>query len=297
MSSVLRFLVHLDRRWIFLGMTVAVLVPILARMQFEEQPTELVQNVFDKIESLPPGSRVILSFDFDPGSEPELGPMATALTWHCARKGHRIYFMALWPLGVDLVKDTIDQVIKTDFPQFRYGEDYVNLGFKSGGEGVIRVIVSNLQSLYTTDHLGTSLSQMPMTKDLVNIRGMDLIVSFSAGSGGSKEWVQYAATPFDIPTAAGCTGVQAPLMYPYIPNQMLGMLGAIKGAAEYEAAVGAKYPEFARDKAGNVRREYQRGIWRMGPQLIAHCLILALIVLGNVVLLLNRRAQRKGGIA
>jgi hypothetical protein len=292
-SPLLRYLIHLDRRWIFLFMAVAVLVPILARMQFEERPTKLVQNVFDKIESLPPGSKVLLSFDYDPASEPELGPMATAATWHCARKGHRIYFMALWAMGADLVRDTIDKVIKTDFPQYRYGVDYVNLGFKNGGEGVIRAIVSNLQQLYTTDNAGTSLSQIPMTRDLVNIRGMDLIFSFSAGSGGCKEWVQYAATPYHIPAVAGCTGVQAPLMYPYIPNQMLGLLGAIKGAAEYEAAVGAKYPEFARDKAGHVRRDFQRGIWRMGPQLIAHCLILVLIVLGNVVLFLNRRAQRR----
>jgi hypothetical protein len=172
--------------------------------------------------------------------------------------------------------------------------DYVNLGFKNGGEGVIRVIVSNLQSLYTTDQAGTSLSQIPMTRDLANIRGMDLLCSLSAGSGGIKEWVQYAATPYSIPIVGGCTGVQAPLMYPYIPNQMLGMLGAIKGAAEYEAAVAAKYPEFAHDKAGRVRWDFQQGIRRMGPQLIAHCLILALIVLGNVLLFLHRRAQRHG---
>ena len=30
---------------------------------------------------------------------------------------------------------------------------------------------------------------------------------------------------------AGVTGVQAPMLYPYIPEQIPGLLGAIKGAA------------------------------------------------------------------
>ena len=36
---------------------------------------------------------------------------------------------------------------------------------------------------------------------------------------------------------SGMTGVQAPLMYPYYPGQLKGLLGAIKGAAEYESLV------------------------------------------------------------
>ncbi|MBK9119512.1 MAG: hypothetical protein IPM18_07905 [Phycisphaerales bacterium] len=292
MERFFQALVRLDRRWIFLLMGVAVMIPIIAKMEFEEQPTKITQDVFDLIESLPAGSRVLLPFDYDPGSKPELQPMATALAWHCARKGHKLYFLALWPLGPEMIEETIETVLKRDFPHYRYGIDYVNLGFKPGDEGVIKVVVSNLPSLFPTDHRGRSLSRMEMTRDLVNIRSMDAIVNVSAGYPGTKEWVQYAATPYGLKIVAGCTGVQSPLMYPYIPDPLVGLLGAIKGAAEYEAALAAAYPEYWADPEGTgSRADFRQGVRRMGPQLIAHCVILLLIILGNVALFVHRKER------
>jgi hypothetical protein len=43
-----------------------------------------------------------------------------------------------------MIDDNISKVIKSDFPKMVYGEDYVNLGFKSGNEGVIKVIVTDI---------------------------------------------------------------------------------------------------------------------------------------------------------
>ncbi len=301
MNEIIRRLARLDRRWIFLLMAIAVMIPVITKSTFPEKPTPLVQAVFDKIENLPEGSKILLAFDYDPGSAPELQPMATAWVWHCCKKKHKLYFMALWPLGPQMIQETVDAVIKRDFPEYKYGEDYVNLGYKSGNEGVIRVVVSNMRELFLADANGTPLTAIPMTRDLSNIREMSLILNASAGYPGAKEWVQYAATPYAIPLAAGSTGVQTPNLYPYIPNQMFGLLGAIKGAAEYEAALRAD-PKYKNEyglskeppKPGEARAErpeYLQGIQRMGPQLIAHCLILALIVLGNVVLAMQGRTR------
>ncbi len=284
MHPAIKFLSNLDRRWIFLVMAVSVMTPIACRMQFPESPGPLAQKVFDKIEALPNGSKILFAFDYDPGSAPELQPMATAMVWHAATKGHKLYFMALWPLGANMIKDTVDQVLKKEFPHYTYGEDYVNLGFKPGNEGVINVVASNLKELYTTDHYQTSIDDIPLTKNFANIREVDLICNISAGYPGTKEWIQYGATPLGIEIVSGCTGVQSPLLYPYIPTQLQGLLGAIKGAAEYEAAIKVAYPEYA-DKP-----EHLLGIRRMGPQLIAHCTILTLIILGNVVLFISRRS-------
>ena len=111
----------------------------------------------------------------------------------------------------------------------KYGEDFVSFGYKAGGEGVVKVIVTNIRELIPTDQFGTGLNSIPMTKDIQNIQQMDLIINISAGDPGTKQWVQFASTPYDILTVSGCTGVQAPLLYPYIPNQLRGLLGAIKG--------------------------------------------------------------------
>ena len=148
------FLKNLDRRWIFLLMGLAVGLPILLQVQFPETSSELAKAVFNEIEQLEEGDRVLLAFDFDPASEGELGPMATAFVRHCCEKKVKMYFLALWPVGPQMIDDTIEKVIKADFPNLVYGEDYVNLGYKSGQEGVIKVIVTDLRGLYTTDALG-----------------------------------------------------------------------------------------------------------------------------------------------
>ena len=285
-----RFLSTLDRRWIFLLMGIAVTVPILLELQFPEEATSLAHAVFNEIEQLEEGDPVLLAFDYDPASEGELGPMATAFVRHCCEKKLKIYFIALWPVGPQMIDDSINRVIKTDFPDLVYGEDYVNLGFKPGNEGVIKVIVTDLKQLYSTDDRGTNLDQIPMCRDLVNIQSMDLVAEVSAGYPGVKEWVQYAATPYpdQIRLVAGCTGVGAPLLYPYIPEQLKGLLGAIKGAAEYEKLVVDRYD---REAGREPDLKYLEGKRRMGPQLVAHILMVVLIVVGNIVFFVGRSRE------
>ena len=79
------FLKNLDRRWIFLLMLLSVAIPILFQTQFEETPSKLSIAVFAQLEKLEEGDKILLAFDFDPGSEGELGPMATAFVRHCWR--------------------------------------------------------------------------------------------------------------------------------------------------------------------------------------------------------------------
>ena len=195
--------------------------------------------------------------------------------------------MALWPVGPQMVDDNIANVIKTDFPDLVYGVDYVNLGYKSGNEAVIKVIITDIRGLYTTDAKGTSIRDIPMMQGIENIQQMDLIINVSAGYAGTPEWVLFAVTPYpDIRLVAGVTGVQAPLLYPYIPEQLPGLLGAIKGAAEYEKLVMDAY---GGDIPPERKNKYLKGKLRMGPQLIAHVLIIVLIIVANLVYFTGKR--------
>jgi hypothetical protein len=108
----------LDRRWIFLMMLLAVAIPILGQLTFPETATGLAKAVFEEIEKLEEGDSVILSFDFDPASEGELGPMATAFTRHCCEKKLKMIYMALWPVGPQMIEQAINTVIRSDCPDY-----------------------------------------------------------------------------------------------------------------------------------------------------------------------------------
>ncbi|MAI67248.1 MAG: hypothetical protein CMJ26_05170 [Phycisphaerae bacterium] len=279
---MLNTLQNIDRRWVFLSMFLAVAIPILTKTVFPEVVSKQAKMVFDAIDELPDGSRILMSWDFDPASQGELLPMAQAFTRHCSIKGHKQYYMALWPLGSPMVDLSID-TIQSEYPDMVYGEDYVKFDYKTGGEAVIRMITQDLRGMFELDSKGVSLDDIPMTKNVKNIQDMDLIINVSAGDPGTKQWVQFAATPFGITTVSGCTGVQAPQMYPYIPEQLAGVLGAIKAAAEYEAAIDEAYPSIA---ANPRAQEAKR---RMGPQLVAHSLMIVLILIGNWIFFMSRK--------
>lgn len=282
---MLKILQTLDRRWIFLAMFLAVAIPLIMGMTFPEKPSDQVMAVFNAVENLPDGSNVVMALDYDPASEGELQPMASAFTRHCALKKHNIYFMTLWPQGGPMIQRSTD-LLENDYPETykgKYGSKYVNLGFRAGNEGVIKLVVEDLKKSYDTDVQGTNLNDIPLTKNLKNIQQVDLLCNVSAGYPGSKEWVLYGSAPFDIPTVIGCTGVQAPIMLPYIPQQLTGMLAAIKGAAEYEQAIINSYPELNDNPAA------KEGLKRMGPQLVAHVLLIGLIALGNVIYFWERK--------
>ena len=86
---------------------------------------------------------------------------------------------------------------------------------------------------------------------------------------------------------AGCTGVQAPLLYPYIPQQLPGLLAAIKGASEYESLVMGKYG------GEGVSGKYLEAQRRMGPQLVAHVLMVLLIFAGNIIYFVERKREAR----
>lgn len=266
-------------------MFLAVAVPLLQGTRFPESPSARIMAVFNTIEKLPEGSRVLLSFDYDPASQGELAPMAAAFTRHCCEKQLKLYYMTLWESGPPMVQINLD-IVKNEYPDYKYGTDYVHLGFKSGTIGVIKNMGTSIRKDFSTDHFGTSLDQLPLTRDLKNLEDFDLLICVGAGSPGPRDWVQYAAAPYGITMLAGATGVQAPELYPYIPRQLKGLLAAIKSAAEYEQSLIVAYPKFAdRDNA-------KEGLRRMGPQLVAHVLMVSLILLGNIVYFLSRREQR-----
>ena len=280
---MLHILQNLDRRWIYLAMLLAVAIPIVAQKSFPEKPTKLVQDAFNYIEQLDEGSNVLFAMDYAPSSEGELAPMATALIRHCCLKKHKMFFLTLWPDGLPLLERNIQNVIQNEFAELKLkeGEDYVNLGYNAAREVVIIVMGTNIRKMYPRDINGTDLDDIPLTANISNLEDMQLIINLSAGYPGMKEWVQYAASPLNIKLVVGSTAVQAPQAYPYYPSQMLGLLAAIKGAAEYEAALAARYPRFNDPKLND-------GIRRMAPQFWAHLLIVALIVLGNGIYVAER---------
>ena len=128
-----------------------------------------------------------------------------------------------------------------------------------------------------------------MMKDVVNIEDFDFVFSLSAGYPGSKEWVQYACDPKNIPLSTGCTSIQVTDIMPYVENdQIRGILAGMPGAAEYESLVEAELQKM------EISGKPGEASGMMAAQSIAHVVIVLFIIFGNISYFITRKKNRKG---
>jgi hypothetical protein len=260
------WLARLDRRWIFLATGLLVLLPLVRPLLLPLSVTPPTRDYFRAVERLPEGSAVLMSCDYDPGTLPEMVPMTKSTLRHLFRKQCKVVVTVLWNGGPGVVNRALREVAEDEF-HLRYGEDYVNLGYKAGNEGVMVLMGQGFANAFPTDYHGNRSADLPLLQRARDYSGIALVVSLGAGYPGTKEWVQQVQARFHVDMVSGCTAVAAPEYYPYLQSgQLEGLLGGMAGAAEYEALLGRPGPA-------------TRG---MDAQSLAHLFVALCIVAGNL---------------
>ncbi|HOX26532.1 MAG TPA: hypothetical protein PLL30_08110 [Candidatus Krumholzibacteria bacterium] len=290
-GDVLQRLGRLDRRWLYLALFACLAATLWRQPLFRDGLSTFSRPVFERIEALPPGAPVLVSLDYSPASAPEVEPMALALTRHLLLRGARPVFVTLYPEGNNMLQRLRDQAIDADFPESREGRDWVALGYKAGRQMVINALRQDLATMYSADLRGAPIDSLPALAGVRRLDDFAIILALSSGTPGLKEWILYGGDPTGTPVAGGCTGIGAPEFLAYFPGQLVGLLGGLKGASEYEAALADRYPERAFPRRAQLA---------MGPQTVAHALILLFLVLGNLSYLRPRRrspGRREGRTA
>ena len=268
-------LLRIDRRCIFAMIFLAVLVPFLTNLKFAlGTPSPSTSDVFAFIDRLPPRSVVILAFDYGPASMPELQPMAMALCRHAFRRHLRVLCVTLNPQGFMLADKVLTKVGAE--AGARYAADYANLGFKPGYVAVIQSLGSSIPATYPQDTKGTATANMPVMKGVRDYSDVGLILDL-ASSNSPGAWIAYAHERHNVPIAIGVTAVMATEAYVfYQAKQVVGLLNGLKGAAEYEGLINR--PDL--------------GTLGMASQSIAHVVIIAFVILGNIGYFASRRKRR-----
>ncbi|MFZ1946056.1 MAG: hypothetical protein WAW06_00750 [bacterium] len=265
---------NLDRRIIFLAVAAAVVIPLLLPVKLPVDISDPVKRTYDVIESLPPGSVVLMSIDYDPSGAPELYPATLAVMRHCFSRNLRVMVIGMWATGVPLGQRALNAVGAGEFHK-EYGKDFVNFGFRPGGAVMLVNLGRNVHDVCREDTYGTPVAELPMMKDVTSAKDFSFVITFSMGDPGSDQWIFYYHARYGGSLVTAQTAIGAPKYYQYLQTgQLVGLLGGMKGAAEYELLI--EKPDTA-----------TRG---MGSQSIAHLLIIGFIALGN---LLHWREKRR----
>ena len=285
---------QLDRRLIYLLVSLSVLIPLLNPnlLQLPTKTTKNTQIVFDSLNELKENDKVLLSFEYGASTKPEIHPMSIAILNHLFSKGIKVYIVSLWPEGVMMAADAINEVVDSNLFKVEYGIDYINLGYKQGGPVVIRGIATNIGSVFTQDVHLTLLDEIPMMNNIKDVRDFDFVFDLSAGFPGNAEWVQYACDEYKIPLSSGCTSIMVTDAIPYVESgQLKGIIAGMPGAAEYENLVydylnNLEYNKFMNK---NVDITPGKATSRMSAQSITHLLMVLFIIFGNISYYLTRK--------
>jgi len=270
-----------DRRTVFVFVAVGVSLPFFMSISQKMPISPEVQQLYEAVAELPPGSKVLVSFDYDPPSAPELQPMAQAFLQYAMRHDLKLIIMGLWPQGPQQANMALEVALADPeivAKNLEYGVDYVNMGFQVGNEFVIQRMGSDFKSMFPTDYSGHPYEELPLLKNIRNFSNIDFSFNLSAGYPGTQEWVQVAVDRYGLKMGAGNTAVQAPMIYPFLnAGQLNGLLGGMNGAAEFERTVGL----------------LGKGTRFMLSQSFAHVIVIAFILIGNVAFFLGDRKKNQ----
>lgn len=281
-------LLGLDRRWVFLVLAIFVVAPLFLDITPPMAVSREVREVFDYVESLEAGDYIVMGFDYDPNALAELEPMAYAILEQCFAKHIKVIALTLSQNGAGLAEQTIINVVDSTIAYHDiepvYGEDYVFLGYRPYYAIVILSMGRNYRIPFPQDYYNNPLDSIPMMVGINNYDDVKCVIDFT-GSNVADAWVAYGNGAYGVKLAMGMTGVQAADYYPYYQSgQLFGIMGGMKGAAEYEHLAASEGPLANTGPA----------VEAMKVQIFAHLVIIGFIILGNVGFFLDKRAKKKG---
>jgi hypothetical protein len=262
-----------SRHLAFLGLFLVVVLSMLLPFRFDVAVTPDTQKIYDFIDSLEPGSVMIVSFDHEASSLPEIRPLALATLRHAFSRGIKLIGIALLAEGTGVGYSLMNQVAH-EYHRV-YGEDYVFLGFKPQYIAAILSMGESIQHTFPEDYLGNKFSDLPMLAQIKNYDDIAAVLSIADGSF-TTHWIEYGRGRYGITVIAAVTAAMVTTYDPYLQSEQLkALVGGLRGAAEYERLI-------ARGGGG------QRG---MLAQTASHLYVILLIIIGNIIYFRSRKKK------
>ena len=264
-------LLKIDRRWLFLLLTFSILIPIIKPLGIlSKSVSPSVENVYKFIEGLPEGAAIILSLDYDPSTAPELHPQAAAVMKHAFKKNLKVIITTFLAGSGGL----IEELVTTIPPRYgkEYGKDFVVLPYMPNVLAALTQMASDIEAFYPNDKDGRRLKDLEMMRNIKNYRDISAIIGIT-GTALLDSWMVYVGDKYGVPVMGGVTSISQVGYGPYLQKgQLKGLIGGMKGAAEYEKLISQPW----------------KGTSGIDALNIAQLLVIFLIVMSNIVILIMK---------
>lgn len=264
-----------QRHYAFAGLFLVVFVAMIAGFSFPVAVSDATKKMYAFVDSIPENSTLIISFDHEASSLPEISPLTNAVLRHCFQQGHRLIGLALLAEGTGIGYQAMKQTA-TEFGR-EYGKEYVFLGFKPQQTAAILGMGESIKGTWPSDYLGTPSDSLKLLDSIRNYGDVAAVISIADGNL-TTHWIEYGHARFNVSIWGAVTAAMMTAYDPYLSSgQLAGMIGGLRQAAEYEQLL---------DTPGAGGRG-------MVAQSVSHLYVLLMIAVGNLIYFVSRRS--KGG--
>jgi hypothetical protein len=178
---------NVDRRIIYLLLAIFCVVPLINPIGIPLLITERTDQIYQIIEGLDPATdKVLLVFDYSPGTGLDAHVVPVAIVQHLASRGIPWVAVSFTPDG-PMMCDRLVDGINLEGRGFEYGVDFVNLGYIAGLETAVRFFAQNC--LYVeVDTRGNTVADLPIMQGVATVVDFAFVMQFNAG--GPETWVR-----------------------------------------------------------------------------------------------------------
>ncbi len=104
----------------------------------------------------------------------------------------------MWVMAGDMA-DTAFSIAKDEFSEKEYGVDWVNVGYKPGGEVLLQKMLSSVyDAAVGVDHYGNDLKTLPLMAEVPTSR-MQMPYSSLLPALPVREYIRHVTSPHNIP--------------------------------------------------------------------------------------------------
>jgi hypothetical protein len=269
-----------QRRVMITVFILLVAAPFIRPLSLPVPITQPTRMFYDEIQNIQPDDIIVVDFNFAASNWGELGAGSIALLKQLAAKrattDFKVVFLATMESGPYMIQRSLDAVGGWSTINLGdYGEDWVSLGFMSGGEPMTAAMASNFNSIYRTDDQGTPVEELPLMTRISTVEDIEMVIHFNMG-GDSDKYRKQWGVPFGVKVLQIVQGIHVPTQAMYLSaEQVQGYIASIRGAAEYELLIG---------KPGEA-------IVSTDALSMSHLMVIAVIVAGNLTYFLIEKKE------
>jgi hypothetical protein len=260
---------QLDRRWYYWVLFFVLMVPFINPIGLPIAIESSTRQLHNSLLEVNEGDIVSLDMCISVATWPECMPGLVVFVNTLMDQGAKMVFVSS-QIDVEMSWNRLKELVPRLETEYTYGEDYVFLGYRTGGAAAVAQMAVDLASIYPTDHYGKPVGEIPLLQNVNKATDFDLHL----GNGECIEvYIQHWGIPFGTPIGANGIAMKGSTLAPYLKTgNLVGLAVGVRGGAELEKMSGLP---------GDATV-------RMDSISLSHSMFVILIILANLGYFLTR---------